>query len=155
MKKFILILVCYCILGGCSTRIPIKFVLYQKKTYPVPVVKKGEISTTVVYIMENYRDNSYCNRMVDSMAHALGNASDKNLHSYTLLFYKKSNITNVAHLVENPKDLDRYSYENDLVFDYYWSAGHFMWRYKYKNGKTVGNKDDVKIIPAPPLKENE
>ena len=154
MKKFILILVGCCILGGCSTRTPVKFILYKTQTVQVPGSKKGDLSTTESYVIENYRDNSYCNKIIDSMAHVLGNASNKNLSSYGLFFYKKSDITNVVHLAENPKDLDRYSYENDLVFWYYWSDG-LMSKHKMKNGKTVGNNDEVIVIPAPPLKENE
>ena len=155
MKKFILILVGCCILAACTTRAPVKFILYKTRSGQVPGAKKGEISTSESYIMENYRDNSYCNRIVDSVAHALGNANSKKFSSYGLSFYKKSDITNVEHLVENPKDLDRYSYENDLVFSYYWSAGRFMSEDKYKNGKFVGNKNEVIVVPAPPLKENE
>lgn len=64
---------------------------------------------------------------------------------YSMTFYKRSDITNATHLKNSPADIDRYSRDHDLVWDFYFTRKG-MERYKYKNGEIVSPVlDGVKV----------
>lgn len=70
-------------------------------------------------------------------------------HSYSLLIYKESDITNIKHLQEKPVDLNTYSGSNDLIWIYN-IARRPTWisvaSDQYENGKRIGG--DVKHFPV-------
>lgn len=62
------------------------------------------------------------------------------------LFYKESNKTNAQNLKENRKDLDRYSQQNDLLFEYLWVSNQKKWLiFKYKDGQILIPDSKIKI----------
>ena len=63
-----------------------------------------------------------------------------------LTFYKESDITNETHLKENPRDLDRYSQNNDMIWSFNWEKkSNHIYSYKYKNGEIIYPKYDIKV----------
>jgi hypothetical protein len=61
-------------------------------------------------------------------------------------FYKESKFTNANNLIKNPRDLDRYSQQRDLIWMYYWyKRSNKIIAYKFKNGKITFPKSEVKI----------
>ena len=54
-----------------------------------------------------------------------------------MIFYKESRYTNLIKIAENPRELDRYSVDHDLVFDYTWEDGKFDSRTEIKNGERI------------------
>ncbi|MEI6569627.1 MAG: hypothetical protein WCR20_23320 [Verrucomicrobiota bacterium] len=63
------------------------------------------------------------------------------------IFYKESNITNEVHLKKFPKDLDKYSQDNDMVWSFRWHPkyGDKMFSLKYYKGEIVYPKSEVII----------
>lgn len=101
------------------------------------------------YLVENYKDNSDCDSAIVNFVKA--QKRDTAYKSEYFTFYRLSDITNEAHLKENPRDLDRYSADNDLLFQ--------IIKYqlpkdknnpniitKYRNGEMVGERH-VKVMP--------
>lgn len=64
----------------------------------------------------------------------------------TLAFYKKSDNTNEAHLKKFPKDLDRYSQRNDLLWQYTWyKNGNVLSGLKFSKGQIIYPFSEGKI----------
>ena len=105
------------------------------------------------YIVENYKDNNYSEKQIDSFAFELAKGKVNNYASFAIDFYKASKYTNLKNLKANPRDLDRHSNTEDLVYNYYWSQGAFLGRSKFKNGEIINpNGRDVTLSDPPPLK---
>ena len=90
--------------------------------------KEWVINKHVNYIVKNYRNNTKTLKAMDSLVFSLAGDEPKNFTNYNITFYKYSNITNVNHLKDNPRDLDRYSQMNDKVYRYCWINGKFIGR---------------------------
>jgi len=61
-------------------------------------------------------------------------------------FYKESSYTNPKHLQEHPRDLDRYSQNNDFIWEYNWlQKGNLLLSYQYKKGKIVNPSSTIKV----------
>lgn len=109
------------------------------------------------FIIKGYKDNSETLRSIDSFVNNnKGKMPDDNTQ-YDMIFYKESSITNIGHLTANPRDLDRYSQNNDMIYDYNWTNnGKLFTRYKYKNGKIIEPEtSDIKIEDIPDSAKKE
>lgn len=105
------------------------------------------------YIVENYIDNKFCEKHVDSFAFKIAKDSINKYSSFVIDFYKASKFTNLKNLKEHPKDLDRYSNTEDYIYNYYWSQGTFLGRRKFKNGEIIEPIDrGIKLSDPPPVK---
>lgn len=151
LKIFILIGLGTMLLA-CSVQKPLKFILLESSKTFAPETNEKVTFFGDSYIIENYKNNNYSINQVDSFAHYLGRIKKESCNSFTITFYKASDITNLIHLKENPRDLDRYSQNNDEIYDYRWSNGIFLGKTKIKNGKIIDPKSRVIIKDAPPLK---
>ena len=74
---------------------------------------------------------------IDSFAGKHINADLLKYNTYRMYFYKESRYTNLIKIAENPREIDRYSNDHDLVFYYTWEDGKFDSRTKVKNGEWV------------------
>lgn len=69
----------------------------------------------------------------------------KDIH---IIIYKKSSITNIEHLSKFPRDLDRHSQNNDMLYIFSTSTfGNRIYMTKYKNGESIYPNDDIKVTP--------
>lgn len=67
-----------------------------------------------------------------------------------MTFYTRSTITNKEHLSLNPRDIDRYSQDHDMVWAYSWHKGNnATFRFKFKNGEIIDPKDEIKVTDIP------
>jgi hypothetical protein len=139
MIQFLLIV----LLTGCThnssqiSAIPIQILDYAD------TVKLGDLITTDKsnnFLVENFSDTKENEKYLDTFAFE---RKDKNFEEYTnysIVFYKKSSITTIKNIKANPRIIDRYSQENDLIYKYVWIRGKFSNKYKYKNGIIVNSK---------------
>lgn len=79
----------------------------------------------IAIIVNNYQSRDEIKKAIDSFAFAKAKNYKDGFNDVLLIFYKASKITNKAHLKENPRDLDRYSENNDMLFTYAWQNGKF------------------------------
>lgn len=95
------------------------------------------------YLIKNYVESKKTENIIDSFVAENKNKSYQKYEGYNINFYRESSKTNIEHITENPRDLVRYSQSHDLLFDYSWSKGKFVARYKYKNGEMVPKSDII------------
>ena len=94
--------------------------------------EKTYIYKTDAYIVDGYKNTQLDEMKIDSFV-CKAKDSYKNSYSYfIILLYKKSKITNNEYISNNPRDLDRYSQENDFLYDYRWEEGRFLNKTLYK-----------------------
>ncbi|WP_343657848.1 hypothetical protein [Chryseobacterium sp.] len=103
------------------------------------------------FIISNWEDNKDCSQQLNEFVLKRINADVFKYINYSITFYLESDITNVDHLKNNPRDLDRYSIDHDRKFSYSWSQGKFTAIFEYKDGMIIG-AEHITISDAPPLK---
>ena len=99
----------------------------------------GNIFYDDYYIVTGYKKSKNQINTLDSFACELLKGVDYKFVERNIHFYSKSNITNNAYILENPRELVRYSYENDFEFKYSKSNGA---NFIYRNKRDV-TKDDI------------
>lgn len=98
------------------------------------------------YIISNYKDSKEIDSLVTDFVLKNNQNNFLRYDSYNMLFYKKSHISNKTHLEDSPRDLDRYSQDNDWVYDFSWRGKRKEYVIsKYKNGKIVDSKPKVMV----------
>ncbi|RYX92393.1 hypothetical protein EON78_06455 [bacterium] len=111
----------------------------------------GKVYRQDFCIVENYKRNAMNEKMIDSMANALYKIYKPKYFSYQLAVYKYSDYTNPTHLTEYPRDLDRYSQDNDMIFTYRWLGNSPVNKWIWRKGEVISPKIDIIIEDAPPL----
>lgn len=89
------------------------------------------------YIVENFQGFKQSESTIDSFINTQNIEKFKKVSDYQIVFYKASNKTNLKNLSENPRDLDRYSQDNDMILIYSWMNGKFLGKTKWKNGEII------------------
>lgn len=142
--KNISFLIITILLISCRSVKPLKLIFYQEIKHE-QINSEAKVSASI-YIVQNYSTSSRFEKMIDSLAYAIGNA--KQYDQYILQLYKESSKTNLINLKKNPRDLDRYSDVKDHLFDYVWYNNKFIGKQKFRNGDIISDKN-VKLSPPP------
>ena len=128
------------LITSCSSPKPIVI----EQFYPFNKMTDTSYSNNMVrtiredyFLISNFRDNISTMLYIDSFASKHINIELLKYNTYRMYFYKESRHTNLVKIVENPRELDRYSSDHDLVYDYTWVDGKFDGRIKIKNGEQV------------------
>lgn len=149
MKNFFLILSVFA-LANCKSNVSDPLVI--KQFYPFPklidtanIDNKMVIEKTDYFLIQNYKDDDNVNNQIDSFVYKNIPSELNHYKSYQMYFYKETKYTNEKKIKENPRELDRYSQFNDLLFEYSWDSGESNGRFKFKNGEIVGEKKQPKF----------
>jgi hypothetical protein len=150
MKKVIILIVLYASgLTSCSVKnVNLKFVPLTQFNYLDSTRNaNGKMIYNKIdnYIVENFRDNKKSALTIDSFANSLKNESFKKVSGYQIVFFKHSSITDINHLRENPRDLDRHSQDNDLIRVYNWVYGTYVGREIWHNGEIIDPKSNITV----------
>jgi len=97
------------------------------------------------YIVEHFRGFKQSESAIDSFVNTLGVQKFKKVSDYNIVFYKASDKTSLKNLSENPRDLVRYSQENDLILIYSWVKGKYLGKTRWKNGEIFSPVNDIVI----------
>ena len=95
------------------------------------------------YLIKNYSESIKTENYIDSFVKRNRDASLTKYDNYSIIFYKESKKTNIENITKRPRDLDRYSQDQDLLFIYRWTNGKYEAKYKFKNGQIVNNGDII------------
>ena len=143
--KNISFLIITMLLLSCRSVKPPKLIFYQDIRHEELIKAEPKVSASI-YIIQNYSSSVRIEKMIDSLAYAIGNGKQDN--QYILQLYKESSKTNLINLKKNPRDLDRYSDVQDHLFDYVWYNKKFIGKQKFRNGQIISDKN-VKLSPPP------
>lgn len=136
------------LLQSCLPQKPI--VIAEFSTYSKPIdttISRGKemIYFNGFFLVSNYKDSKKIALQLDSFVQAY--TSKKNYPQSTeeirFYFYKETSKTNLIEIERNPREVDRYSNEHDLIYYYAVKLNKEMVREKYKNGEII------EIIPKP------
>lgn len=89
------------------------------------------------FLISNFKDNNSTILYIDSFVAKHVNADLIKFNTFRMYFFKESKLTNLIKIEENPRELDRYSNDHDLVFDYSWEEGKFQGRVRIKDGERI------------------
>lgn len=152
MKKWIYLLV---ILTACCTSKLLQFDQYDNEEGGIREKLNGSKYTFLAktFIVKNYTDCKNSETQIDSFVNAQKKIW-KHIDNINLTFYKSSKKTNLENWKTNPRDIDRYSNEHDLIYSFIISESvdprKSVSKFKYRNGKTIEPKSNIIIIDAPP-----
>ena len=157
MKKYIFLL--FIFLGCQPAKEPvfIKSDFISDSSHFYPGIDDKDLNVSDAYYIKNFRYNEETYKAINDFVQK--NKSDSNINkclNYSMVFYKYSKETNDSNLRANPRQLDRYSQQHDLICDYKWSQGTFTEVYWHKNGKIVKEgyprrePDDFKVEDVKP-----
>ncbi len=133
--KNILIIYCNAIvfLSSCNNDHSnnMKFILFNPACTVDTLIVNGNIYhyKTDAYLMNGYKNTQSNEITIDSFVCKVQDSLLNQYGEYHILFYRESKITNNEHILNRPRDLFRYSQENDLLFEYIWREGEFMSKY--------------------------
>lgn len=108
------------------------------------VIYKGDY-----YIVKNYKESKAMEELIDSFVEQNKDTQIQKYTQYRLTFFKESSKTNLSNIMTNPRIIDRYSNDNDRIYEYHWSNGKFLSRWKIKNGEILEPKNDIIIEDIP------
>lgn len=106
----------------------------------------GEVCKNLVFIVDYNSSSSSIDTSISSYVKKIIDTIKGNYNQIGFSFYLRSKITNEEHLKKNPRDLDRYSQENDLLWMYTWEKKkNKMTRFKFKNGEIIYPNSEIKV----------
>jgi len=129
MKKYFYIIVISLACFSCNRK-EVSFISLKQFDRTDTTFSNNEvhINSRLHYIIDDYNESDQALKAMDSCAKAVAGTKPKDFTNFTIVFYKSSDMTNVLHLKSNPRDIDRYSQENDMMYSYKWVDGKFIGR---------------------------
>ena len=147
MRKNI-VFICFiaCFLCACKEEV-IKFIPLTQFDDASDVTDNGRPvkKKHLNFIIMGFEDNKRVEKLTDSFALKTATGELKDYNSYSIVFYKHSDITDVEYLKSNPRDIDRYSQDHDMVYIYEWSNGKLLVKNKFNEGKMVSPRISIGI----------
>ena len=120
----------------------IKELLFLRKTYML----QEQACFSMFYVVDKnvrpYSIDTLISNFVKNIKDSIRGEYDQ----ISFTFYKESNVTNENHLKENPRDLDRYSQQNDMIWMYNWQKKtNKIVAYKFKDGEIIYPNSEIKV----------
>ena len=128
----------------------VQFTTYTKEVDSFVSLDKMRVIYNYFFLVKNYSSKKENISMVDSFANQFLNTGkfSPNREEVRLWFYKETSKTNIESIRANPREVDRYSNEHDLVWSYTLQRNNFIERKKFKKGEVV-ETNSIKIDKAP------
>lgn len=101
------------------------------------------------FLVNGYVDNKRSRMVIDSFVVKHKGDYPLKFDQYDMTFYKYSEETNVKNIIANPRVIDRYSQQHDLIYGYSWINGKLVSRMKWKNGEVVDPKGTITVEDIP------
>jgi hypothetical protein len=131
--------------GNSQKRTKLRINSFSNRVDTLVTGKDTIITKQESFLVENFIDNSESEYFIDSFVQTHLKSIDKVTSDYLITFYKQTSKTNLENLRNNPRDLDRYSQQHDLIYQYSWSKGKFLSRFKFKDGNIISPEGDIKV----------
>ena len=101
------------------------------------------------FLVSNFKDGKNTLLQLDSFVNTFVHSRKEipPYHEDRIYLYKETNNTNLESIKANPREIDRYSNQHDLVYKYIYTNGIFLERVKIRNGEELS-----KYNPTPKFK---
>jgi hypothetical protein len=117
-----------------------KFYPFKKLSDTSVSLNQVLISKEGYFLIHGYSFGAKTDKFIDSFIRRDIDTSDLKCTTYYAHFFKETSQTNLQKIKENPRIIDRYSFDHDLVYVYLWESGKFISVEKFLNGKKLGPK---------------
>lgn len=151
-KHFWLLIICVPLYICCKKKeliiVPIESL---NSTRTVNKEGKNYINKTNYFLVKGYDNHQTAIEAVNKFIVSHKDTDYARYDNYSMFFYKESDQTTIENIKTNPKIIDRYSNENDLLYDFLWNKGKFIKMFRHKGGVLIEpDPSDIILSPAPP-----
>jgi hypothetical protein len=103
----------------------------------IDTINNNTINTykIVSYLADGYYNSAAHEAKIDSFVCSIQDSTWSAYDQCIIQIYQKSKYTNNEYIAKNPRDLDRYSQDNDFLYRYVWANGIFYSKI-YLKGKS-------------------
>lgn len=144
----------------CIICITLLFPSCERKNKPLDIVEVKRLSIVETmtidgknypskfqyYIIKDYSDDSLTAQGIRKFISTQLPVDLKKYNQYGMIFYKESAETNIDNINKNPRIIDRYSQNHDMVLYSEWNFGKFFITRKYRNGKTIPSDPSIEVL---------
>jgi hypothetical protein len=133
----------------------VQFNTYTKEADSLISLNKMRVYYNYFFLVKNYSDKTESNASIDSFSLRFlkyGKYSP-NREEIRIWFYKETSKTNIEAIRANPREVDRYSNEHDLIWCYTLFRNNFIKKDKFKNGEV--EQTNLKSITTSPKIETK
>jgi hypothetical protein len=153
MKLIGFLIICFILTNKCTNNKNTSIVIdhLTMLDHLDTMIDRGSIvlNKSEFYLVKGYEEKKQFSRYIDSFAMKL-DSNAKKYTDYNIIFYKESSETNRKNIIAYPRIIDRYSQEHDWIYQYSWSNGKFLLKWKIKNGEIIEPKEkdfEIKDLP--------
>ncbi|MBN8681057.1 MAG: hypothetical protein J0L99_00320 [Chitinophagales bacterium] len=124
-----------------------KFILFTPACGTHSALNNNNIYTyrTDAYLITSFQNTAAHEAKIDSFVCTIQDSTWARYTECFILIYKKSKYTNNEYTAKNPRDLDRYSMDNDFLYWYTWANGRLYSKVAIKGYKFY---EDVMCIES-------
>lgn len=128
----------------------IQFTTYTKEVDSSFSLGKMRVIYNYFFLIQNYSPKKEVLSVIDSFAKDFLDPEKFSTYreEVRLWFYKETSKTNMESIRANPREVDRYSNEHDLVWGYTLQSDNFIKKEKIKNGEIIETNAEL-IFPDP------
>jgi len=128
----------------------IQFTTYTKEVDSFVSLDKMLVNYYYFFLVKNYSTKKDVISRIDSFVNNFLDTSkfSPSREEVRVYFYKETSKTNIESIRANPREVDRYSNKNDLVWCYTLHRNNFVEKEKIKNGEVVETNSKL-ITPIP------
>lgn len=161
MRNLILIYGALIILSGCKSQSKpeiIQFYTYTKEVDSFISLDKMRVYYNYFFLVKNYTSKENVRTTIDSFAIKFLKTGkfSPNKEEVRIWFYRETARTNIEKINANPREVDRYSNQHDLVWGYTLLRNNFIKKEKFLNGEVVQTNFEAKTpIPKFDVKKLE
>ncbi len=139
MKRFLLFVILF---SGCFQRKPIEILEFTTRTHEIDSVRSENgfrLFYNYFFLVKNFERTKSVEGQIDSFAREIFTQRSfaNDMERVQLFFYKESNKTNIAEIIKNPNEVDRYSNQHDLVYSIISRADGTVTKEEIKNGVVI------------------
>lgn len=140
--KYPTFICCLIMIAGCRPQEKpeiIEFTTYTKSVDSSISLNKMRVYYNFFFLVKNFSANKEVISTIDSFATNLLRTShfSPNREEVRLWLYKETSKTNIESIRANPREVDRYSNQHDLVLGYTLLRDDFINKKNFENGEVV------------------
>lgn len=131
----------------------IQFTTYSREIDSSVSLNKMRVIYNYFFLVRNYSSKKEVVSVIDSFANNFFKTGkfSPNREEVRVYFYKQTSKTNIESIKANPREVDRYSNQHDLVWSYTLQRNNFIKIEKIKDGDVVETNVEL-MAPTPKFK---
>ena len=127
----------------------VQFTTYTNEVDSSFSLGKMRVIYNYFFLVRNYSAKKEIISVIDSFANNFLETKkfSPNREEVRLYFYRETYKTNIESIKANPREVDRYSNQHDLVWGYTLKRNNFLEKEKIKNGEVIESNSE-QLVPA-------